>query len=140
MMPTHHKNRLHILETAPARMHTAQAKPGFNSPKHPTFNQHLWTNKRFSAAASNMLHLFSWLQTPTSFSHLCHFFQKAQIFLSLLVNNQSLMQAAHNKCFMEDEIFLTQWHIVYYPVYVTAVKQKSVYIDIPIFWDRMPYH
>ena len=107
MIPTHHKNHLYILDIAPATMHTAQAKPGSNSPQHPTFNQLLWINHRFSAAASNLLHLFSWLQTPTSFNHLCHFFQKAQIFLSLLVNNQTLMQAADNKCFMEDEIFLT---------------------------------
>ena len=36
MMTMQRKNHLHILETSPARMHTASAKPGSTSPPTPT--------------------------------------------------------------------------------------------------------
>jgi hypothetical protein len=92
-------------------------------PQHPPLAQLLWTTHSFSAAARNLLHLSSWLQTSSSFN--CDFFLKPQIFSSLLIKNQPLMQAAHNKCFMEDDSFyklIRHNETSYYQVYVTAVK------------------
>jgi hypothetical protein len=95
--------------------------------------QLLWTTHRFSAAARNLLHLLSWQQTPTtSLNPLCNFFQKPQIFWSLLFNKQLLTQAADSKCFMETRI--TNKLIHHNGILCVLLSTyDSVYIDIPFF-------
>jgi hypothetical protein len=142
-MITYNKNHLHLIDTSPDRMQTAWAKPGSTSLQHPPFTQLLWTTHRFSAAARNLLHLFSWQQTPTtSFNTLCDFFQNPKIFTSLLINKQLLMQAAVNKCFMETSITNKLIHHNETLCVLLSIcdwcEVKSVYIAIPIFWVRMP--
>jgi len=73
----------------------------------------------------------------TSFNHIFDFFQQARIFSSLCVYNQILMQAADNKCFMEDESFYKLMHhnetLCILSSKCDCCEVKSIYIDNPIF-------
>jgi hypothetical protein len=94
MMTTHHKTHLHFLDNSPARMMAPSAMPGSNYPPPSlTIELFFWTTHRFSAAARNLFYHF-----------LFYFFQKPQIILSLLVNNQLSMQATLNIALLKTNI------------------------------------
>jgi hypothetical protein len=65
--------------------------------------QLLWTTHRFSSTASNLLHLFSWLQTPTtSFNHLW-FLPKSLKYYYLFSSKTAFNASCTQYCFMEDK-------------------------------------
>jgi hypothetical protein len=62
--------------------------------------------------------------------------------LSYLINNQLLMQAPDNMCFMEDSFYKLICHkesLCVLSNICDCYEVKSVYTDNPIFWDRMPF-
>jgi hypothetical protein len=140
----YHASQTSVTHSCNFTCHNAYSlsKPGFTSPRNTLHSpQLLWTTHRFTAAVRNLLHLFTWLHTPTtSLNCLCNFFQKPHIFSSLLVNKHLLLQTADSKCFMETRITNKLIHHKETLCVLSSIcdccEVNSVYIEIPIFSDR----
>ena len=90
MMTTHQNNHLHIFETSPCQSVHNLSKVWLHHPLTPSIHPKTFLNHpqilccRQETASPFFMTADS---HKTLFNHLCDFFQKPQIFLSLLINN-----------------------------------------------------